>query len=213
MNILAIDTASRYLSLAICVNEEVFETFKLVDNKHSDYVLPEIEQLLIRANCKISQIEFISYNQGPGSFTGLRIGLSVALGLAFGIDVKLIPVPSFALHAIAQYEKFGCRDKQVLVGIDARLGDIYVAGLNMPDLNYFIPPQMIKPEECLDITSPGVGDGFVPDSIYPSAIYLLKLAKSGKYKAIMPEDADLLYLRNKVALSLDEQLKSKINNK
>ena len=210
MNILAIDTSSRYLSLAICINdEEIFETFKPVDNKHSDYVLPEIEQLLVRANCKISQVESIAYNQGPGSFTGLRVGLSVALGLAFGIDAKLIPIPSFALHASAQYEKSGCLDKQILVGLDARLGDIYVAGLNMPDLDYFMSPQMIKPEECIDITSLRVGDGFVSDMVYPNAIHLLKIAKSGRYEAVVCEDADLLYLRNKVALSLDEQLKSK----
>lgn len=215
MNILAIDTASRYLSIAISIDGNVFETFKQVDNKHSDYILPEIEALLIRANMKINQIKYIAYNQGPGSFTGLRIGLSAALGLAYGINAKLIPIPAFVIHAMSHYEQSEYKDTKILVGLDARLGDLYLAGVSMPTLNYFTQPQVIK-RELIDPKNNDdaihIGDGFDQDAKYPSAKYLLDLVKSGKYQAVTCEDADLLYLRNKVALNLEEQRQSKINH-
>ncbi len=230
-NILAIDTSSPYLSLALQVGDRAPEAFfEKVDNKQSENIIPQIKELLIKAGIAVSDLTHIAYNQGPGSFTGLRIGLSVALGVAFGINALLIPIPAFAIYALQAYELCGSSVPGVLVGLDARLNQLYFAGINAGTFEYVISPQLINPGDIINMSNLDfenmivIGSGFkqyedllsnevrallLPNLItpeYPDATYLLKLANSGKFEAVTAAHADLLYLRNKVALNLDEQL-------
>ena len=226
MNILAIDTATEYLSLALNAGDKTSTIFKKVDNKHSNNIIPCIQQILKEQNLAISDLNFIAYNQGPGSFTGLRIGLSVALGIAYGLDIKLMPIPAFMLHA-AKFLTKNLEPRRILVGLDARLGQMYYAGVSLPEFSYFIPPQLINPQDiCMSDDVTLCGNGFevynnqLPAEIvscpsredwnpesnnYPGAKYMINLASSGKFKVIDPAHAELLYLRNKVALNLEEQ--------
>ncbi|HLX52590.1 MAG TPA: tRNA (adenosine(37)-N6)-threonylcarbamoyltransferase complex dimerization subunit type 1 TsaB [Aquella sp.] len=228
--ILAIDTSSAYLSLALQVGEKVYPPYiEKVDNKQSENIIPQIKVLLTEAGITASDLTHIAYNQGPGSFTGLRIGLSVALGIAYGINALLIPVPTFAIYALQAYELLksaGTTLPQVVVGLDARLNQLYFAGVNAETLEYFIQPQLINPGDMALIDKMNmvfIGSGFkqyedlLPNDVrallmpnlispeYPDATYLLKLANSGKFKAATAAQADLLYLRDKVALNLAEQ--------
>lgn len=228
MNILAIDTSSAYLSLALQIDDKIYTYIDKVDNKQSENIIPQINALLIKAGIKPSEISHIAYNQGPGSFTGLRIGLSIALGIAFGINALLIPIPAFAIYAVLASELTKTQIPQVLVGLDARLDQLYFAGVNTETLEYFIQPQVINPGDMMSINLDlenmlAIGSGFkqyeglIPNKVkalllpnlltpeYPNATYLLKLAKSGKFATVKAAQADLLYLRNKVALNLDEQ--------
>jgi tRNA threonylcarbamoyladenosine biosynthesis protein TsaB len=218
-NTLAIDTSTAYLSLALEAHNKVYAFTQRVENKHSENILPQIVGLLAEAGIEAGVLDFIVYNQGPGSFTGLRIGLSVALGLSFASGALLIPVPAFAIHALDAYERSGCT--RVNVGLDARLGQLYFAGLTMPYLAYFIQPQLINPQDIVIEEDAAItGSGFIEykDLLPPdlrdkpptnqaslNASFLLKLAKSGKFLPIEASQADLLYLRNKVALNLEEQ--------
>lgn len=215
-NILAIDTSASYLSLALEANNQVYYFVDKVDNKQSQHIIPQIDALCNEAKIKIDQIDHIAYNQGPGSFTGLRIGLSVAMGIAFGITAQLIPIPAFAIYALQAYRHFNC--KQVLVGIDARLNQVYLAGLTMPEGKYFLEPELVDPKDIpINFNIPVIGSGFLEyakqissggeplDLEYPDARYMLELVKIGNFVAISPSQADLLYLRNKVALNLNEQ--------
>jgi|SRR6185437_105624 len=230
-NILAIDTASANLSLALQVGDKIYPPYiNKVDNKQSENIIPQIKELLIKAGITASELTHIAYNQGPGSFTGLRIGLSVALGIAFGINALLIPIPAFAIYALQAYELCGSSVPRVLVGLDARLNQLYFAGVNAGTFEYVIQPQLINPGDIVNMgdldfeNMLAIGYGFkqyedllpnvvrallLPNLIapeYPDATYLLKLANSGKFEAVTAAHADLLYLRNKVALNLDEQL-------
>lgn len=229
-NILAIDTASAYLSLALQVDGKVHKYRELVANKQTENIIPQIKCLLADAGITANELNYIAYNQGPGSFTGLRIGLAVALGMAYGIHAKLIPIPAFAIHTLQAYGLTAC--KYVIVGLDARLKQLYVAGINAQTLEYFIPPLITNPSELStmgDSQSPlschghtpnvFIGDGFavykdllpttsdleIINPEYPDATYLLKLANSGKFAPVTALLADLFYLRNKVALSIDER--------
>ena len=220
MNILAIDTATEYLSLAVNVEGKISTVFEKVDNKHANNLIPYIQQILKEQDLAISDLNLIAYNQGPGSFTGLRIGLSVALGIAYGLDIKLMPIPAFMLHA-AKFLNKNSDSQKVIIGLDARLGQMYYAGVVLPEFSYFIHPQLINPQDvCISGNVILCGNGFevykdqLPTEItgmvstdydYPGAEYMIKLINSGKFKAIDPANADLLYLRNKVALNLEEQ--------
>lgn len=267
MNILAIDTSSEYLSLAIAKNTEVYhQQFKAL-NKQSEFILPEIDKLLQTANMDLSEINLTAYNQGPGSFTGLRIGLSCALGIAYSIGCRLQPIPAFALYAnpvifseekdlSPLYHAFQHADgsvkkdsidyhtqpnaapvnyKHTIVTLDARLEQIYIAGINRADFRYTIQPQLINPENLDKIMAEystltpantvftGTGFKIYKDKIkakisdvytyieqeYLSAVNMLDIAIKNIYPQVSVFDADLLYLRNKVALDINEQQQNK----
>ena len=216
MIILAIDTSSEYLSLALEVNGAISVSLDKVLNKQSHYIIEKINTLVINAGIKLSEINLIAYVVGPGSFTGLRVGLSVALGLGYGVNAKLVAIPSFAIYAHASGLV-----TDVLVGIDARLNQIYLAGINPASLDYFITPCVIDPDkiECGNNVTL-IGNGFsvynnrLPNKIkelnyieidYPSARCMLDILKLDKYPILALHEANLMYLRNKVALSLIEQ--------
>lgn len=234
MNLLAIDTANEFLSLGVVSNskQELFYCEK-IGSRQSEHIIPQIEQILNDAQLRLKDIELIAYNQGPGSFTGLRIGLSVALGLAYSIQCQLLPVPMFTLYSSALTQ----HKPNLIVTLDARLGQIYVAAFNQSNLAYLIEPQLVNPENLALLVSQNIsltpensiitGGGMViyKDKIdhelyddyeymeqnYPNTQQMLTTAKSGILNPCSVFDADLLYVRNKVAMNIDEQHLNKVN--
>lgn len=93
------------------------------DARHAASLLVCLDRLLGRAGRRLDEVEAIALAIGPGSFTGLRIGLSTALGLAFGTERKLVPVPTLAALAL---QAGGAPLAAPL--LDARRGEVY-AGL------------------------------------------------------------------------------------
>ncbi|MFN8770471.1 MAG: tRNA (adenosine(37)-N6)-threonylcarbamoyltransferase complex dimerization subunit type 1 TsaB [Neisseriaceae bacterium] len=224
MNILAIDTSSEYLSIGLQYQNKRSYILEKVGNKQSDFIIPKIQVLLKECGATIDKVDVIAYNQGPGSFTGLRIGLSVAIGMAYPGNTKLIPIPGFAIYA--QSIKNLVQDKNILIAIDARLNQTYFAGIDTTKFEYFINPQVINPND-IDIPNDNlvcVGSGFkqyyslLPEKVkklefidaeYPNALNMIQLVEKGCYAKISVYEADLLYLRNKVALNLEEQKQSR----
>lgn len=220
MNSLAIDTSSEYLSLALSANGQRYHILEQVGNKQSKYIIEKIDTILNMAKISSADLNLIAYIEGPGSFTSLRVGLSVALGISFGVNAKLVAIPTFALYAKAS----GINGK-VLIGIDARLNQIYLAGIDTATYDYFIEPQVIDPDQItLDSDCVLIGNGFSVykelltkkiqslkwiDIAYPKAESMLDLLELNKYSAIPPSSANLVYLRNKVAMSLEEQRQNK----
>ena len=122
MNILAIDTSTDYLSLAILKDGEVAAKFhKKVDRRHSMLLVPTIEKILKKAKLDIGKIDCFSISIGPGSFTGLRISVTVVKGLAYALKKKIVAVPT--LDAIAYNAK---SFKGVICPVlDARKNKVY----------------------------------------------------------------------------------------
>ncbi|WP_225748432.1 tRNA (adenosine(37)-N6)-threonylcarbamoyltransferase complex dimerization subunit type 1 TsaB, partial [Eikenella sp. Marseille-P7795] len=91
-------------------------------NRQSELILPQIAALLAEAGLAVADLGAIAYAQGPGAFTGLRIGAGVAQGLAAPFGIPLIPVP--CLDAVASL----CPGQAaVLAATDARMGEVFYA--------------------------------------------------------------------------------------
>lgn len=120
MNILAIDTTSTSLSIALIKGDEVLSfTRELGKSGHSSALMPEIETLLREQRLDVSELDAVGVVVGPGSFTGIRIGVSAMTAIAFATGAKRIAVTSFELIA---YNK-----ESVLAAVDAGHGNLYVA--------------------------------------------------------------------------------------
>lgn len=124
MRILAIDAATKVLSIAVIEDDNVLATSALnVGKTHSERLLPIIEQTLKLASIELKTMDAIAVTIGPGSFTGLRIGISTAKGLAKTLGVNLIPVTT--LEALAYNGRY--MDKLICPVLDARKDEVYTA--------------------------------------------------------------------------------------
>lgn len=120
MNILAIDTTSTGLSIALIKGSEVFSfTKELGKSGHSSTLMVEVDGILKAHNVDVNSLDAISVVVGPGSFTGIRIGVSAMTAMAFATGAKRISVTSFELIA---YNR-----GKVLCGVDAGHGNLYLA--------------------------------------------------------------------------------------
>jgi len=104
MNLLAIDTASSILSVAVTNSDEIFSAETEAVTRHSELVMELIDGLVKKAVILPKDLNGILCMGGPGSFTGLRIGYSIAKGLALSLSVPFAPVPT--LECIAHNEIF-----------------------------------------------------------------------------------------------------------
>jgi universal bacterial protein YeaZ len=122
MNILAIETTGAAASVAIInEREEVFEETSEQKLNHLQNLMPMVDQLLSKCGLLIDDLSYIAVSEGPGSFTGIRIGVSSARALAQALGLKTISVPtlkSFAYHVP--------EEKGIICPIfDARRGQVY----------------------------------------------------------------------------------------
>lgn len=122
--LLALDTATPAGSVAIGTGDRIVavRTFD-APREHSTRLFPQIDGALADAGCERSQLEAVAVTTGPGSFTGLRIGLSAAKGLCMGLGIPLIPIGT--LEALAARLPY-CR-LPVCTLLDARRGEVYAA--------------------------------------------------------------------------------------
>ena len=105
MNILALNTTKIKAQIITSIdNKNVF--FKTQESdKHSESLLPNIEKMLINENTSLNNIDVFSVVIGPGSFTGIRIGVSLVKAFLFGTNKKCVSVNSFELLAYNIKEK------------------------------------------------------------------------------------------------------------
>ncbi|MGD8779784.1 MAG: tRNA (adenosine(37)-N6)-threonylcarbamoyltransferase complex dimerization subunit type 1 TsaB [Ignavibacteria bacterium] len=98
--ILSIETSGDACSVALMLNEtEYFENTILKKHVHSEKLLLLVEEILKSADIRLKELNHIAVSIGPGSFTGLRIGLSAAKGIAFGAELPVVLVPTFEAYA------------------------------------------------------------------------------------------------------------------
>jgi len=95
MNILAISTSGNICSVALLNNTNIILELNINDSKtHSENLMPLIKDLFIKSNMKLSDIDLIGIDNGPGSFTGIRIGVSTVKGLAVPNNIPIVPISS-----------------------------------------------------------------------------------------------------------------------
>lgn len=124
--LLAIDTATEAYSVALSHRDECMEVFAVAPRQHADQLLPVVDNLLAQAGLAVSQLDGICISRGPGSFTGVRIGIAAAQGLALGADLGLLPVSTLRMLALAGRRQSG--QPRVLALLDARMNQVYTAG-------------------------------------------------------------------------------------
>ena len=113
MNILAIDTANETLSVAVATNRSknaaglFFEYASRAGYKHSVTLAPAIERLLAEAQIRATELDLIALSGGPGSFTGLRIGMATAKGLRAAGGAAIVSVPTLLAHGRLVSESSG----------------------------------------------------------------------------------------------------------
>ena len=123
MKLLAIETSETACSAALWDDGDCQEIFDLVPRRHSELLLPMIDQLLSTAGIDKLQLDAIAFGRGPGSFTGIRIATGVAQGLGFALDRPLLPVSTLAGIAQGCYRRLGA--DSVVAALDARMREIY----------------------------------------------------------------------------------------
>ena len=123
--ILCLETATTNCSVALSVNGNVV-AFREENNKnfsHAEKLHVFIEEVLTAAQIDKKQLDAVAISKGPGSYTGLRIGVSAAKGLCFALDIPLIS--TLTLEVLAQ--QANCEDCLIIPLIDARRMEVYSA--------------------------------------------------------------------------------------
>jgi tRNA threonylcarbamoyladenosine biosynthesis protein TsaB len=219
MNLLAIETATETVSVALSLNGEVVERYQHAPRQHAELLLPWVKQLLAEAGVGFTALDAIAFSRGPGSFTSLRIGIGVVQGLAWASDRPVIPVSSLA--ATAQTAA-GQGINSALVALDARMNEVFTGMFEVNSNGIMVltgEERVCGPEEVqspVDCEYWGVGIGFdrypslnrlpgqllgIRADVWPQASSVLKLAQEWlcTHEALPAEQAQPVYLRDNVA--------------
>ena len=223
MNLLALETSTDRLSLALCTQASEYAYDAVVGQRHAELILAEVEALLRQAGIAVRELHGIVYGEGPGAFTGLRIACGVAQGLALALGVPVLGVGT--LEAVAEASGHA----RVVACIDARMGEVYHAAYEKGEGEWvaITLPGLCAPE-ALPLPEgggwAGCGNGFaaygdalrarlgerlaaVHADVYPQARAMLRLARPRfeRGEGRPAAQAVPVYLRDKVALKISER--------
>jgi tRNA threonylcarbamoyladenosine biosynthesis protein TsaB len=220
--ILAIDTATEACSVALWNNGDVQALFELCPREHTQRILPMVQQVLVASGLSLSQLDALAFGRGPGSFTGVRIGMGIGQGLALGADLPMIGVSTLQTMAQGAFRLTGAA--RVLAAIDARMGEVYWGEFERSAEGFWCgeateavmtPVQVLARAQSLSGNWATVGTGWqiYPDLIsgsnvvladgqmvLPRAEDMLPLALSSwvNGQIVSVENAEPVYLRNEV---------------
>ncbi len=141
--ILAITTVGAPGGICLRRGDDCWErTFELRGTRYSQILLSEIHQVLRQAQLEITDLEAITVCTGPGSFTGIRVGMAVARGLAFATEIPIVGVRAFeALEAVHRQEDTG-----LALLLEARRGEVYACFAEPGEALGGLPLAALEPE-------------------------------------------------------------------
>lgn len=227
MKLLAIDTATEALSAALWLDGEIIERYAVVSREHAAKLPPLVPELMAGAGLSLRQLDGLVCGIGPGSFAGVRIGVSYVKGLALGLDRPVIGVTSLAM--LAQAALASRPDAVALSAIDARMDEVYFGAYRLVGGRACaVQDDIVGPAAAVAVAAAGpsiaVGSGWgvhrdallaalpgAPLSIdadaFPHAAEALRLAAPAFANGEGSDAAALVpaYLRNRVALTRLEQ--------
>ncbi|TBR11935.1 MAG: tRNA (adenosine(37)-N6)-threonylcarbamoyltransferase complex dimerization subunit type 1 TsaB [Lysobacter sp.] len=226
MKLLAFETATEACSVALWLDGEVVERFGIAPRRHAELALPWADALLADAGVARSSLDAIAVGRGPGAFTGVRLAIAIAQGVALGLDRPVVAVSTLAALALPALRAEP--RLPVLAAIDARMSELYVAGYTLQG-DALVPSMPEHLTTAADVVIDagrwrGVGTGFAaqegrlaanladhlehvdPDAL-PHAADVARLGADAfaRGEALAPERVEPAYLRNNVALTLIEQ--------
>ena len=191
--LLFIETSTKNCSVAISSDSKLigFKEINSENFSHAENLHVFIDDLMKRNKLKLNQLKACAISRGPGSYTGLRIGLSAAKGICFGLDIPLISISS--LKVIANAVEF---DGLIVSTMDARRDEVYSCVFNNK-LNVICDekPKVINNNSYSDLALKNrlliVGDGQIkckklidnnenitynPEILKPSSKYMISIA-------------------------------------
>jgi tRNA threonylcarbamoyladenosine biosynthesis protein TsaB len=121
MNLLALETATESCSVALLAGERLFVRSEIAPRRHAELLLPMCEEVLGEAGLARRDLDALAVGCGPGAFTGVRLAISAAQGIALALDIPVAPVSSLAALALQAPDNGAA----ILAVIDARMGEIY----------------------------------------------------------------------------------------
>lgn len=135
MKILALDTAASWCSVAVYNSDGdivLADVSENIGKGHAEVLMDYVERAVREAKLSLRDMDRVAVNIGPGSFTGVRIGVSAARGFALALDVPAIGVTAF--EALAAETQSLSPEKPVLVLLDAHRGEIYAQSFDAKGL-------------------------------------------------------------------------------
>lgn len=230
-NFLALDTSNQYCSITVQAHGKILARHELSEQKHSAMILPMVRELLASADVTLADLDAIVVGVGPGGFTGVRLAVAVAQGLAFAMNKPVLAHSSLEAMAVAA---FALGYLEVIVGMDARMQQVYWAHYQFIDgqLHTRIAPSLddvvvfaehirVLQEPCAvvgnahqafaEVAQMCVQNNHVNiaeiDHSAPHAEHLLPVANVAwrEGRAIPPEQLQPLYVRDKVAMTIAER--------
>lgn len=224
MKLLAFETATEACSVAIYSDGDIRERFELAPRRHAELALPWAEQLLAEAGIAKSQLDAIAIGRGPGAFTGVRLAIALAQGIALALDRPIVAVSTLAALAMQS------RGERILAAIDARMGEVYSAAFaRAGDDLVALSAEAVAAPGAIALPDDahawhGVGTGFaagegalqrrlgsrlstIDATALPHAADVARLAVPAylRGEALAPERVEPAYLRDNVALTIAEQ--------
>ena len=224
VKLLALDTSSEGCSAALFQDGQVASRYEVAPRGHTRLLMPMIRELLAEAKLAPADLNALAFACGPGSFTGLRISTGVVQGLAYGLDLPVVPVSSLEAVAAEAIDRWSIADGDgIAVAFDARMGEVYWACFRSVDGQ----PERIGDERVCppsDVTLPGglsrwygAGQGWslseqfpaavtetvqtTDDSITPKASWVARIAAAGlaSNQGVPAAQAQPVYIRDEVA--------------
>jgi tRNA threonylcarbamoyladenosine biosynthesis protein TsaB len=221
MKLLAIDTATEHCSVAILADGKNWSRGVPTARSHADMILSMIDEVLRTATLTLEQIEGLAFGRGPGSFTGVRIAVSVIQGLALARELQVAAVSNLA--AVAQ-QAATTRElpagANILVCMDARMVEVYWAQYRVTanGLVELVGEEQVSPPGLVNVDTAslavGVGTGWraypqllgsypalqIDDSMLPRALEIgqLGMVEFGANRATKAALAQPVYLRDQV---------------
>jgi len=223
LTVLALDSATEACSVALYRDGDVYEDFTVIERGHAEHLLPMIDSLLKKSGIRLDDVDLFAFGAGPGSFTGLRIGVAMIQGLAMSVDRPVTPVSSLAALAAR-------RTGDVLAMIDARMGQVYHGLFSVGEQGQPVPigeevvsdPADVPVPEVERLTILGSGWDSYADALHdrfdaalhlefvtgehPHAADVARIAahELNRDRAVEPGQALPHYVRNNVARKMGE---------
>ena len=205
MKILGIDTSSKFFCLGIYDNGKIYEYNLETGIKLSSLITVNIKRAMDSIGWRIEDIDFFACGLGPGSFTGLRIGITTIKGLSWAAKKPVIGVPSLDILAM----NVKCAFKPVIPIIDAKRSLIYCSVYKEKNgrLNRITPYMLLGVDELLKNILPGsilLGDAV--------SLYRDKIMANIKGVSFLDKDYWILKPRHLITLALQRIKDKKFND-
>jgi len=228
MNILAIECSTEVLSVAIYANGEVRERVEEGGRRHGDRLLLLMSQVLDDVRLSRLDLDAVAFGRGPGAFTGVRMAVAAAQGIAYGLDIPALPVSSLAALAQEGFDRGAA--PPLLALLDARMGEVYAGYFDVDEVGlvFAVEPERLIPPEELELPGDDVwcalGPGYrayraglqarfgyrmdcLERSSFPQASTVVRLAARDLRlgRSVSASQAQPVYLRDKVAQTETER--------